>query len=214
MECCPREAARHHRGAAAAVGAADRDRLRAPADALGVRRTRRARTRRKTVCPARSHRGARSGGVRARIGFSGRSRRPAVRAILRCRTRSCRCWSARHVVAAAYWAIDALEVGCARRLAHVHVALAGRFHHRDQSAVAERPRSSDSISIGIPRPTSSSSPLSSLLCWTAYRRSLSPEARAKRIGWLIPVGLVALQIGFALIQNPAVKRPLRQLLAN
>lgn len=53
-----------------------------------------------------------------------------------------------------------------------------------------------------------------MLCWAAYRRSLEPEAREKRVGWLIPGGLVALQIGFALIQNPAVKDPLRQMLAN
>jgi hypothetical protein len=51
-----------------------------------------------------------------------------------------------------------------------------------------------------------------LLCWAAYRRSLSAEARAKPVGWAIPVGLVALQIGFALIQNPAVKDPLRQMM--
>jgi hypothetical protein len=53
-----------------------------------------------------------------------------------------------------------------------------------------------------------------LLCWIVYRRSLASEARTKRIGWLIPVGLLALQIGFVVIQNPAVKQPLRQMLAN
>jgi hypothetical protein len=51
------------------------------------------------------------------------------------------------------------------------------------------------------------------VCWAAYRRSLSPSARTKLIGWSIPVGLVALQIGFALIQNPAIKEPLKQMMA-
>lgn len=53
-----------------------------------------------------------------------------------------------------------------------------------------------------------------LLCWIVYRRSLTPEARTKRIGWVIPVGLVVLQISFAVIQDPAVKQPLRQMLGN
>jgi hypothetical protein len=53
-----------------------------------------------------------------------------------------------------------------------------------------------------------------VLCWAAYRRSLDPAAKDKAIGWLIPLGLVVLQIGFAVIQNPAVKEPLRQMWAN
>jgi len=52
-----------------------------------------------------------------------------------------------------------------------------------------------------------------LLCWAAYRRSLPRDARRRRIGWTIPVGLVALQAAFALIQNPAVKEPLKQMIA-
>ena len=52
------------------------------------------------------------------------------------------------------------------------------------------------------------------LCWAAYHRSLPPSARKKPIGWAIPLGLVAFQIGFALIQNPAIKEPLKQMIAN
>jgi len=51
-----------------------------------------------------------------------------------------------------------------------------------------------------------------LLCWIAYRRSLSVEARRKAIGWAIPVGLVALQIAFELIQDPSIRDPLRQVI--
>jgi hypothetical protein len=53
-----------------------------------------------------------------------------------------------------------------------------------------------------------------LLCWIAYRRSLEPSAKNNVAAWLIPLGLVALQLGFALIQNPAVKEPLKQMIAN
>jgi hypothetical protein len=53
-----------------------------------------------------------------------------------------------------------------------------------------------------------------LLCWLAYRRSLEPSAKNKVVAWLIPLGLVALQVGFAAIQNPAVKEPLKQMIAN
>jgi hypothetical protein len=50
-------------------------------------------------------------------------------------------------------------------------------------------------------------------CWVVYQRSLSVEARGRRTGWLIPVGLVALQIGFVVIQMPEVKEPIRQMIA-
>jgi hypothetical protein len=53
-----------------------------------------------------------------------------------------------------------------------------------------------------------------VLCWMAYRRSLDRAAKNKVVGWLIPVGLIGLQIGFALIQNPAIKEPLKQMIAN
>ena len=52
------------------------------------------------------------------------------------------------------------------------------------------------------------------LCWGAYRRSLPATGRTRYIGWAIPLGLVALQFGFALIQNPAIKEPLKQMVAN
>ncbi|HEY9228676.1 MAG TPA: hypothetical protein VIP11_18620 [Gemmatimonadaceae bacterium] len=45
-------------------------------------------------------------------------------------------------------------------------------------------------------------------CWIVYRRSLPPRSRRAKIGWLVPAGLIALQIGSALIQVPAVKEPL------
>jgi len=53
-----------------------------------------------------------------------------------------------------------------------------------------------------------------LLCWLAYRRSLEASAKNKVVAWLIPLGLVALQVGFAVIQNPSVKEPLKQMIAN
>ena len=52
-----------------------------------------------------------------------------------------------------------------------------------------------------------------VVCWIAYHRSLTTEARARRTVWLIPVGLVALQIGFMLIQMPQVKEPIREMIA-
>jgi hypothetical protein len=53
-----------------------------------------------------------------------------------------------------------------------------------------------------------------ILCWLAYRRSLPHRGRRQFVGWAIPVGLIALQIAFALIQNPAIKEPLKQMVAN
>ena len=41
-------------------------------------------------------------------------------------------------------------------------------------------------------------------CWLLYRRSLPPESRRRAIGWLVPIGLIAIQIGFAAIQNPSL----------
>jgi hypothetical protein len=52
-----------------------------------------------------------------------------------------------------------------------------------------------------------------LACWIAYRRSLPTDGKAHRAAWLIPVGLVALQIGFIVIQMPQVKAPLREMIA-
>jgi hypothetical protein len=51
-----------------------------------------------------------------------------------------------------------------------------------------------------------------IACWVAYRRSLPVDGTARRMSWLIPVGLVALHIGFILIQMPQVKDPIRQMI--
>lgn len=53
-----------------------------------------------------------------------------------------------------------------------------------------------------------------ILCWMAYRRSLPAPARGKLVGWVIPVGLIAFQIGFVLIQYPAIHDPIRHVLTN
>jgi Predicted membrane-bound metal-dependent hydrolase (DUF457). len=50
-----------------------------------------------------------------------------------------------------------------------------------------------------------------LVCWAVYRRSLSLEARRRPLALLVPVGLIAMQIGFAAIQNPIIKEPLRDM---
>jgi hypothetical protein len=53
-----------------------------------------------------------------------------------------------------------------------------------------------------------------VLCWLAYRRSLPPANQGKLIDWAIPVGLIAFQIGFVLIQYPSIHDPIRQILTN
>lgn len=53
-----------------------------------------------------------------------------------------------------------------------------------------------------------------VLCWLAYRRSLPEASKAKLLDWAIPVGLIAFQIGFVLIQYPAIHDPIRQILTN
>lgn len=47
-----------------------------------------------------------------------------------------------------------------------------------------------------------------VLCWMVYLRSLPTISRRRPASLLIPAGLIALQIGFAAIQNPAIKEPL------
>lgn len=49
------------------------------------------------------------------------------------------------------------------------------------------------------------------LCWLVYKRSLPAAARRRPIALLIPAGLIAMQIGFAAIQNPLIKEPLRDM---
>ncbi len=53
-----------------------------------------------------------------------------------------------------------------------------------------------------------------VLCWLAYRRSLPPASRERLVGWAIPAGLIAFQIGFVLIQYPSIHDPIRQILTN
>jgi len=43
------------------------------------------------------------------------------------------------------------------------------------------------------------------LCWIAYNRSLSPEARERAIKWLVPTGLVAMHLAFLYATNPALR---------
>jgi hypothetical protein len=50
-----------------------------------------------------------------------------------------------------------------------------------------------------------------LACWLVYRRSLPPAGRTRPIATLVPLGLIAMQVAFALIQNPLIKEPLRGL---
>ena len=51
-----------------------------------------------------------------------------------------------------------------------------------------------------------------MLCWLVYRRSLPAASRNRPIGWLIPVGLIAMQFGFHAIQKPEVKGPIRDII--
>lgn len=39
-------------------------------------------------------------------------------------------------------------------------------------------------------------------CYLIYRRSLPEESRKRAIGWLIPLGLIGMQILFAAVQSP------------
>ena len=41
-----------------------------------------------------------------------------------------------------------------------------------------------------------------IVCYLIYRRSLPPESRKRAIGWLIPLGLIGMQILFAAVQSP------------
>ena len=45
-----------------------------------------------------------------------------------------------------------------------------------------------------------------ILCWFAYRRSLAPIARKRAIGFLIPAGLIAMQIAFLATSNPNLRK--------
>jgi hypothetical protein len=43
-------------------------------------------------------------------------------------------------------------------------------------------------------------------CWLVYRRSLPIEARNRRVGLLVPLGLIAMQIAFLATMVPALRR--------
>jgi len=50
-----------------------------------------------------------------------------------------------------------------------------------------------------------------VVAWFAYRRSFGPAIR-RRIGVaLVPLGLIALQVGFELIQTPEIRAAVREL---
>jgi membrane-bound metal-dependent hydrolase YbcI (DUF457 family) len=40
-------------------------------------------------------------------------------------------------------------------------------------------------------------------CWLVYRRSLPAESRRRSIGWLIPLGLIGMQVVFEALQRPS-----------
>jgi hypothetical protein len=51
-----------------------------------------------------------------------------------------------------------------------------------------------------------------MICWFLYRRSLPPRAYSSKLGWLMPVGLMAMQIAFYAIQEPAIKEQVRDVI--
>lgn len=46
-----------------------------------------------------------------------------------------------------------------------------------------------------------------LICWLVYRRSLSPTARRHPASYLIPIGLIAMQLAFTELENPLLGAP-------
>lgn len=44
------------------------------------------------------------------------------------------------------------------------------------------------------------------LCFFFYRRSLAPEARRRAIVWLVPFGLIAMQIAYGAVSDPGLLR--------
>jgi membrane-bound metal-dependent hydrolase YbcI (DUF457 family) len=44
------------------------------------------------------------------------------------------------------------------------------------------------------------------VCWLVYRRSLPVESRSRRVGLLVPFGLIAMQIAFLATMVPALRR--------
>jgi hypothetical protein len=52
------------------------------------------------------------------------------------------------------------------------------------------------------------------LCWLVYRASLPPKARRSSVAFVLPIGLIAMQLAFAAIQEPEVKGALREAVGN
>jgi len=52
-----------------------------------------------------------------------------------------------------------------------------------------------------------------VICWLIYRRSLPPKPRSTKVGWLMPAGLMAMQVAFYAIQNPEVKEQVREVIS-
>ena len=44
-----------------------------------------------------------------------------------------------------------------------------------------------------------------VVAWLVYRRSLKPEVQKRSVAALIPLGLIAIQIGFAALQYPKIE---------
>jgi len=42
-----------------------------------------------------------------------------------------------------------------------------------------------------------------VLCWLVYRQSLPTESRRRSIGWLMPLGLIGMQVVFEALQRPS-----------
>ena len=40
-------------------------------------------------------------------------------------------------------------------------------------------------------------------CWLVYRRSLPADSRRRSVGWLIPLGLIGMQVVFEALQRPS-----------
>jgi hypothetical protein len=52
-----------------------------------------------------------------------------------------------------------------------------------------------------------------MICWFVYRRSLPPKGHAAKIGWLMPIGLMAMQVGFHALLKPEVRRQVREVIS-
>jgi hypothetical protein len=50
-----------------------------------------------------------------------------------------------------------------------------------------------------------------VVAWFAYRRSFGPAIRRRVSIALVPLGLIALQVGFELIQTPEIRAAVREL---